>query len=275
MRKLHSCLYECKVSHARVGPARNAFTYSTFLFRLDLDELEHISGESRVFGHERARFFSLRDRDHFKYMEHLPGETPRSRVEKEMKVAGLNFPAKRIELLTACRVLGYVFNPVSFYYIYDDESPEARPRAVLAEVNNTFGEQKPYWVSRGSDGLTGRARKDFYVSPFIDHDVDFTFDLRDPGEDLFVRIGSKRGDEPELIAVLKGKRRELTDANMLSTALRHPLSTIFVIFRIHYQALKLFIKKVPWFGKEDMDERIRAGAKPEPAQQENRSMETA
>ncbi len=164
---------------------------------------------------------------------------------------GLPLPADtRVLLLTHCRVFGYIFNPVSFYFCLDAQD---RPLCAVAEVGNTFGEQKPFLLGPEHLDATGRFRrivpKHFYVSPFSALDLAFDFKLHVPGEQLDIHIDDREGDRPVLLTALTGRRVPLTDANLARLTLKYPLVTLRVITLIHWHALKLWWKRVPWHRK--------------------------
>jgi hypothetical protein len=164
---------------------------------------------------------------------------------------GLPLPADtRVLLLTHCRVFGYIFNPVSFYFCLDAQD---RPLCAVAEVGNTFGEQKPFLLGPEHFDGEGRFRrivpKHFYVSPFSALDLAFDFKLRVPGEQLDIHIDDRAGDRPVLLTALTGRRVPLTDANLARLTLKYPLVTLRVITLIHWHALKLWWKNVPWHRK--------------------------
>lgn len=242
---MNSCLYDCQVMHHRLRPLKNQFNYRIFMFYLDLDELNQLDRTHRFFGHNRFNMFTFRDDDH------LPlGDTIRASIETYLAPHGINLQGGRIMLLTNCRVMGYVFNPVSFYFCFDAAD---RPVCVVPEVGNTFGEMKPYFLGR--DTLTGgqfqrRMTKYFYVSPFIDHDTQFDFQLGIPDERLHIRIDDYDADDRLLISTLTGRQLPLTDGNLLKMALRYPLVTVQIIGLIHWQALKLYLRKLTYHPKK-------------------------
>ena len=187
---------------------------------------------------------------------HLPSPISHSLSAKSSLLAwiftqGLPLPADtRVLLLTHCRVFGYIFNPVSFYFCLDAQD---RPLCAVAEVGNTFGEQKPFLLGPEhfeSDGHFRRvAPKHFYVSPFSALDLAFDFKLRVPGEQLDIHIDDREGDRPVLLTALTGRRVPLTDGNLARLTLKYPLITLRVITLIHWHALKLWWKNVPWHRK--------------------------
>ncbi len=246
---MRSCLYECRVMHHRFAPKAHGFSYRIFLFAIDLDELDELPGRLALFSVDRRNLYSFRDCDY------LPTGGPRrlrARVAAHLAERGVDLAGGRVVLVTLPRIAGYGFNPVSFYFCY---GPSGEPIAALAEVTNTFREMKPYFL--GPETRTGgadepfrrRTPKHFYVSPFSEVDVAFDFELRAPAERLSIRIDDYRGTERTLTSTLAGERRELTSGRLAWFALKYPLMTLRVIALIHWHALRLRIKRVPWFAK--------------------------
>ena len=236
--------------HHRLAPKEHHFRYGIFQFCLDLDEIDALSARLRLFHHNRPALYRFNDQDH------LPSPIPDSLCTKSSLLAwvasqGLPLPADtRVLLLTHCRVFGYIFNPVSFYFCLDAQD---RPLCAVAEVGNTFGELKPFLL--GPEHLDGEGRfrrvvpKHFYVSPFFALDLVFDFKLRVPGEQLDIHVDDREDDRPVLLTALTGRRIPLTDANLVRLTLKYPLITLRVITLIHWHALKLWWKNVPWHRK--------------------------
>lgn len=259
---MNSCLYECEVMHARFEPRAHRFSYRIFLFALDLDEVPALAGRLALFSSGRPNLYSFRDGDYLPLGEpaHLPaapavpvrpGAGLRERVAAYAASQGVDIAGGRILLVTLPRVFGYLFNPVSFYFCLDRSGA---PAAAIAEVTNTFREMKPFFLrpdpaeaARGVFHL--RVPKHFYVSPFSDVDVAFDFHLRLPGERLAVRIDDYTGERRTLTSTLAGGRRELTSARLAWFTLKYPALTLRVITLIHWHALRLWLKRVPWFAK--------------------------
>ncbi|MGI1662385.1 DUF1365 domain-containing protein [Palleronia sp. KMU-117] len=224
--------------HGRKGGVDNAFRYSIDYVMLDPEV--PVAGP-RLFSRNRGNLFSLRDSDH--------GGAPKIGsgavwVREVLRDAGLDHVANgRILLLAQPRVLGHVFNPVSFWLVHD---AEGMLRVVVAEVSNTFGDRHSYLVHHDDLSPIHRdqtlaARKIFHVSPFqpIEGGYAFRFDIRDDKIGVFIDYRSANGG---LIATLTGARRPLTNGAILRAVLRRPFGSRRVLGLIHWQALKLWWK---------------------------------
>jgi hypothetical protein len=251
--------------HHRFAPRAHGFAYRIFLFALDLDELETLPRQLGLFSVNRANLYSFREADYLPTGEPLhhptaapaPGAAGRAalkdRVTAYLAAQGVDLAGGRVLLVTLPRILGYGFNPVSFYFCYDRAG---EPVAALAEVTNTFREMKPYFLGpesrearAGGAAFHRRTPKDFYVSPYSDVDVAFDFSLRAPGERLAVQIDDYSGSTRTLTSTLSGARHPLTRARLAWWTLKYPLLTLRVIFLIHWHALLLRLKRLPWFAK--------------------------
>lgn len=259
--------------HARFSPRSHRFVYRLFLFAIDLDELASLHRRLPFFSVERANLYAYRDRDYLPTHEDartrtspsaatdIPGDRPgpqlKARVLAHLAAQGIQIPGARVLLVTLPRIAGYLFNPVSFYFCYDRGG---EPVAAIAEVTNTFREVKPYVLgpdtrrgrpAHGAAPLSFQRRvpKHFYVSPFSDVDVAFDFTLAAPGNRLQVQIDDYAGAERTLASTLHGAKRELTAARLAWYSLKYPLLTLRIIALIHWHALQLWLKRVPWYPK--------------------------
>lgn len=254
--------------HARLQPRAHRFAYRLFFLALDLDELPALARRLRLLGIDRRGLLSFRQRDYLPLHEPLhnasspaspsgPETSLKSRVLSLLAARGISVPSDaRVTLLTLPRVLGYAFNPVSFYFV---SAADGAPVAALAEVTNTFRETKVYVLgpdtlgAEPSLGPTFRLRvpKHFYVSPFSDVDVAFDFRLRPPGERLAIQIDDFEGARRTLASTVTGlgAPRPLRDRTLAWFSLKYPLVTLQVIAGIHWEALRLWFKRVPWFAK--------------------------
>ena len=247
---LHSCLYECRVMHHRLSPRKHRFEYGIFMIQLDLDELDLCDRTLRLFGHNRRAVYGFRDSDHLSFPPSNPRPTLKESLIAWLTSQGVQLPADaRIRLVTLPRVLGYIFNPVSFYFC---SAADGTPIVAVAEVGNTFGELKPFLIplSESSDRFRRTVPKHFYVSPFSDLRLCFDFDLRTPADRLNIRIldVTEQG-ETVLVSSLQGQRRPLTDGQLALMGLKYPLVTLRVITLIHWQAFRLWWKRLPWYRK--------------------------
>lgn len=241
-----SCLYECTVMHHRLQPKEHFFRYPIFMFYLDLDELGQLSRSIFGFSHNRSNLYSFRDSDHL----HMTAGDVKQNIVSFVSRNGISLPPDvRIRLLTFPRFLGYVFNPVSFYFCFDAAD---RPLCAVAEVGNTFKEMKPYFVPI-VEGKAGefylRVPKHFYVSPFSTLDTEFEFKLRLPDGHLEIHVDDWSGGERVLLSALTGKCLPLTSGKLLWLTCKYPFITLKVIALIHWHALLLWWKKVPFHRK--------------------------
>lgn len=250
---MKSCLYKATVMHNRMKPGSHRFHYKVFMFYLDLDELPLLKKRLGLFSINRFNFFSFRDKEHLQLPIDQPdtSKSTKEHIVRYLRENGFDYRDQKIMLLTNLNILGYNFNPVSFYFILDSES---RPQCAIAEVSNTFGEMKPYFLSK--EHLTGHTFhlntiKYFYVSPFIDHDTNFDFNLDVPREKLNIRIDDYKNNERFFISTLTGVKKPLTNFNLLFYSLRFPLLTLRIIVLIHWNALLLWRKKLPFHKKSE------------------------
>lgn len=250
---INSCLYKAKVMHHRLAPKVHRFSYDVFMFYLDLDEIDDLSKRLKFMSRNKFNLFNFRDKDHLQLPRENPDTTKniRQHITDYLASNGVSIGNGRIMVLTNLCTAGYQFNPVSFYFCYDEQGQIV---CSVVEVCNTFLEMKPYFLSAETmqgDEFKLNTEKYFYVSPFTEMDTNFDFDLHIPGEKLKVKIDDydKEGNR-FFISTLSGTRKPLTDANLLLYFLSFPLITLKVIGAIHWQALKLWLKKIPYHKKE-------------------------
>lgn len=245
MKPQASCLYECTVMHRRLHPRRHEFVYRIFLFLLDLEEIPNLTRDVPILSAGEPNLYSLQNGDYFQF--HSRGL--RANLETFLETQNISTRPARIRLLTLPRLLGYTFNPISIFFCFDSEN---RPLTSVVQVGNTFGELKPYLVplDESGTGFHMRVPKNYYVSPFSPLDLSFDFDFRNPGATLRIAIDEYQGDQKILISTLTGKRTELTTSNLARLSLAFPLVTLKVIFLIHWEALRLWLKGIPFRIKE-------------------------
>lgn len=247
------------VRHSRLRPAAHAFNYGVYFMRLPLRTMANshtgISRLSRLFSHNRFNLLSFYDKDHGDD-KHPPLVWIDALLERE----GITDADGEIWLQAFPRVLGYVFNPVSFWFCHRSDG---ELRAVLCEVRNTFGECHRYLLDTGEAmpyGIELSARKVFHVSPFCEVQGDYRFrfmrtaqsyvnDKDGVVERTIARINYDDAAGPLLLTSLSGISRPLSNAAVAQAFFFYPLMTFGVVAKIHWQALRLWIKRVPFFRK--------------------------
>lgn len=256
---MNSSLYICKVMHNRLAPKKHSFWYNVYLFYIDLDEVAVLSKNLKWIGHNRFNLFNFRDNDHLQLPKENPdtGKTVRAHLAAYLAGRGINLGKGKVMLLTNLSVLGYNFNPVSFYFCEDEAG---LPLCALVEISNTFREMKLFLIGRDElqeNQFIQRAEKYFYVSPFIDLDTSFDFNLRIPAEQLDIRIDDyNRTGERFFISTLTGERKPLTNANLLRYFFSIPLIPLRVMGLIHWQAFLLWRKNL-FFHKKDANRELQ------------------
>ncbi len=250
---MNSSLYKATVMHHRLAPKKHRFYYNVFMFYIDLDEIDLLKKKFLFFSHNRFNFFSFRDKEHLQLPIDKPdtSKSTKQHITTYLKENGIDASGCRIMLLTNLNILGYNFNPVSFYFVYDGNN---RPVCSVAEIGNTFGEMKPYLLTK--EQLTKNkfhlnTTKYFYVSPFFNHDANFDFNLVIPDDVLNLRIDTFHKEERVFISTLIGSKKPLSNLNLLWYSIRFPFLTLKIITLIHWNALLIWRKKIPYHKKED------------------------
>ena len=238
-----SSLYAGVVHHRRFGEKTHKLRYRMFMALLDLDELDTLDRDVRLFSRNRFNLFSFHDRDHLPKAA-APGLTIRSMVEGHLISAGFVPDGGAIRLLSLPRLLGYAFNPLSVYFCYDKTGALI---AILYEVTNTFRQRHIYVipvepVAQGP--IHQRCDKIFYVSPFLDMDMTYDFKIVPPAERIAVAVEGTKNGERVITASFAGRYRPFTNAALLRAFFGHPLLSLVVVAGIHWEALKLWSKGV-------------------------------
>ena len=243
-------LYTGKLRHRRFLPRRHEFTYSLFMAWLDIDRIPEMMAASPWTAYNRFHWASFEERDHFGD----PKLGLRERVMRDARTHGVELPDGPIYLLTHLRYLGYCFNPISFFYCYDEQG---RIHSVLSEVNNTFGESRNYWLTdanrvESAGSFRYCCPKTLHVSPFNPMNLGYEFVLTEPGEKLVAHMNTTEdSDKPFFDATLTLEHRPWTAHNVGMALARHPFMTAKVIGAIHWEALRLWIRRVPVFTHPD------------------------
>jgi DUF1365 family protein len=234
----NSSLYVGAVIHRRIRPRRHALRFRAFWLLLDLDEIDTLARQLRLFSRNRWNAVSFHDADHGD-----GSATPlRAQVERHLREAGLHEDGCTISLLCMPRIFGYGFNPISVYFC---RTRSGALTAILYQVHNTFGQRHSYLIpaTQLHDGVIDQScDKDFYVSPFLGMKMRYAFRVEVPGSRVSVRIEGADNDGPLIVAALAGVREDLTDAALRRVLVTHPLLTLKVIAGIHWHALKMVLK---------------------------------
>jgi len=233
-----SAIYLGRVMHQRLRPRRHKFDYRGFWFVFDLDEVDAIAGRLTFFSRNRFNLFSFYDRDY----GDRSGAAPRAHVERHMAEAGLAPDGGRIALLTLPRILGFVFNPLSTYFIH---GLDGKLRAILWEVSNTFGERHSYLLpvdDPEAAAIRQSCRKQLHVSPFLDMDMTYRFRVAPPKARMTVSITGSDVEGVMIVAAMNGERRRLDDRALIGAFASVPFMTLKVVATIHWEALRLWFK---------------------------------
>jgi uncharacterized protein len=243
---MHSCLYFGRVSHRRHGggadPVSNAFEYRLFMVWLDLAELDTVF-RGRWFWSTRRRTLAwLRRSDHLGDPRRPLAEEVRALVEDRTG----HRPPGPIRMLTQLRYFGHCFNPVSFYYCYDQTG--AQLETIVAEVSNTpWGERHCYVLPRDLAHLHGSIQefeldKEFHVSPFLPMETRYRWRFTEPGARLTVHLRNEEQGRRAFDATLRLERREISARSLAGVLLRFPFMTMKIVVLIYWQALRLKFK---------------------------------
>ena len=240
----NSKIYTGKVIHKRFKPKEHYFKYNVFSLLIDLNELEEINKYIKFFSYNKFNIISFYDKDH----GDRDGSSIKLWVKKNLRNIGITKEDISIKLLCYPRIFGYVFNPLSTYFIYNKHSELI---SIFYEVKNTFGEQHTY-IFKAQDEKTvqNKCKKKFYVSPFIEMDCEYHFKTLNPREQLSVVINQNDKDGKLLFASQDGISKDFNNKNLILSYLTHPLMTFKIIGAIHYEAFKLWAKRIKLIAKK-------------------------
>ncbi|TFG68221.1 MAG: DUF1365 domain-containing protein [Thermomicrobiales bacterium] len=233
---MRSHILDGTVRHRRVRPFDYDLQHGVYYLALDLDELDEVDRRHRLLSRNRANVLGFRDDDHMAPpAKDLPG-----RIREHLAAEGWDPTDWRITLVTNPRVLGYVFNPASFYLCRDASGELA---VVVVEVHNTHLERHLYTLTPRPDSgpvFQSSMDKTFYVSPFIEIHGGYTVRVRDEPESLRIAIDQGDAEGGLLYTSLSLRRRRLTDRMLVRMLIRHPFVTHKTMAMIHWHALKLW-----------------------------------
>ena len=241
----NSCIYNGSVIHKRFKPKEHFFKYKVFSLFIDLSELEELNKNLKFFSFNKFNLISFHEKDHGE----RDGSSLLDWVKLNLRNNNISTENIKIKLLCYPRILGYVFNPLSIFFIYNKDENLI---SILYEVKNTFGEQHTYVFKVESENklIQNNCSKKFHVSPFIEMNCNYFFRILKPGENLSVKIDQYDQEGKILFASQDGKRSDLTSENLMNSYLNHPLMTFKIISAIHFEAFKLWIKGIKFIKKK-------------------------
>ena len=241
---MNSSIYNGTVIHKRFKPKIHFFKYKVFSLLIDLSDLNYLNKKISFFSYNGFNLISFFDKDH----GDRDGSSLIDWVKKNLTENNINSENIRIKLLCYPRIFGYVFNPLSVFFVYDHNENLI---SILYEVKNTFGEQHTYvFKAENNNLLQHNCSKKFHVSPFIEMNCNYFFRILRPSEKISVVIDQYQLDEKILFASQDGKRVDFNSKELLKSYLKHPLMTFKIISAIHFEAFKLWIKGIKFIKKK-------------------------
>ena len=240
----NSLIYNGKVIHKRFKPKEHYFKYNVFSLLIDLDELDIIQNKIKIFSYNKFNIISFFDIDHGP----RDGTSIRQWILKNLKDLGIHDNKIKIKLLCYPRIFGYVFNPLSVFFIYDKN---LKLISIFYEVKNTFGEQHTYLFKASDDKtIKNNCSKKFHVSPFIEMECNYYFRVLKPSDKMSVIIDQSDNNGKLLYASQDGVAKELNQKNLIISYICHPLMTFKIIAAIHFEAFKLWLKGIKFVKKK-------------------------
>ena len=237
---LKSLIFEGQVRHKRYHQKKHQFKYNVFNMLIDIDDLKYLDKNLNLFSFNKFNIFSFYEKDHG-----LKNGTPvKDWILEVISKSDIDIEANNLKIYCLCypRILGYVFNPITVWSIYDRKEL----KILIYEVRNTFGEDHSYvfMLDNEEQKLNHRRKKLFHVSPFINLNAEYNFSTEINEDFTNIIIKESTDKKPLLLASFNGKSVELNDLNLIKIFFKYPLMTLKVIFGIHFHALFLYLKKV-------------------------------
>ena len=241
----NSCIYNGSVIHKRFKPKEHFFKYKVFSLFIDLSELEELNKNLKFFSFNKFNLISFHEKDHGE----RDGSSLLNWVKLNLRNNNISTENIKIKLLCYPRILGYVFNPLSIFFIYDKDENLI---SILYEVKNTFGEQHTYVFKVESENklIQNNCSKKFHVSPFIEMNCNYFFRLLKPGNKISVIIDQYDNEDKILYASQDGIRSDFNTKYLIKSYLKHPIMTFKIILAIHYEAFRLWAKGIKFIKKK-------------------------
>ena len=259
-QKINSAVYEGTIRHRRFVPVKNAFKYKLYMLYLDLDEVEDLFGNKWFSGFNQFNLVSFMRKDYFQPNNINLKQAIVKEVVKYANSNGVKLPdINKVCVLTHARYFNIIFNPVSFYYCFDNKG---NLQAVLSEITNTPWGERHHYILLANNSTTDIEHtkigdkhhrfnfdKQFHVSPFNPMDMTYHWVLSAPEERLHIHMDNTvehQGQEKHFDATLVMNKREW-NAYFPKSVIQYPFMTVKVIAGIYWQAMKLWLKKAPFY----------------------------
>ena len=238
-------IYTGSIRHRRFSPFDHLFNYKIFMVYFDISKVESILRKSWLWNINKPSIVSF-------YRKDYHGDNTKS-LEESVRNTIYEKSGKKIigpiRILTHLRYFGYCFNPVSFYYCFDEADKNIE--LIMAEVTNTpWQERHCYIISNKTEKksrITANLKKEFHVSPFWDMEHDYEWIFSNPEKNIFVNMKNYKDKKKVFDATLKLKREKLNTKNLLMNVIQFPFITMTIVFKIHLQALKLWFKGATFY----------------------------
>ncbi len=232
-------LYISDVMHRRLTPVRYKFSYRVFGLLSNLDHLNELGSLSTFISYNRFNLFSFYDADHGPE----DGSDLKRWIKRHLSESNITNENITVYLHGMPRVLGYTFNPISYWFCYSEQQ---QLLAILVEVNNTFGDKHSYLLDANEipehASVRANKKKNLHVSPLIDMDAEYYFKISPPGDTFTAAIKETQNQELFLVAAQHGHKKSITSASLLKVFFGLPFMTLKVISMIHWQALKIYLR---------------------------------
>ena len=244
-------IYSGKIRHRRFTPFKRTFTYSIFMTYFDVSKIDTLFKKSFLWNTNKFAFVSYQRKDYHGNPNLTLDESVRKTVKEKTKII-LKGP---IRILTHLRYFGYCFNPVSFYYCFNEN--DTKVDLIMAEVTNTpWNERHCYFITdKKSKNFKQHLKKEFHVSPFWDMNHDYEWFFTEPKNYLNVNMINFKNNKKIFDATLDlNKNKKMTLRNLLLYTLSYPFLTLKVFLRIHFQALILLLRGAKFYNHPKYDE---------------------